>query len=201
MGAERDEAPSRAAETDQCALHLEHKVDKLKKDLEGAQGHVVSEVKGKKNLEKADFDLEGLMENMCQLEIEFNDACDELDRMEWKLESAERDAELQAARVKEHAWADHKKELDARDELITLLKEELNRLSGHKAGDAEAPPRSSSKGSGCPPDSQPEKITVPVSSSGRTVGLSLPILPTFSGEENRDIEDLFERWVRKLEIC
>ena len=63
--------------------------------------------------------------------------------------------------------------------------------------DTKAPPQSSSKGSGHTPDPQPKKETGPVSSSGRMVRLSLPILPTFLGEECRDDEDLFQRWVRK----
>ena len=62
-------------------------VDKLKKDLEGAQGHLASEVEVEK---KAEFDLKGSKENVRQLEIELNDACDEVDRLEWKLESTER---------------------------------------------------------------------------------------------------------------
>ena len=140
--AERDEALARAEQAEQRTLHLEHQVNQLKKDLEGAQGHVLSEVEIKKKLEKAEFDLKGSKENVHQLEIELDDARDEVDHLEWKLESAKRDAELQAARVKERAQADHKKELEARDEIITLLKEKLSRLSGHKAGEAEAPPRS-----------------------------------------------------------
>ena len=58
------------------------------------------------------------------------------------------------------------------------------------------PPRSSTKRSGCPPDSVHTKDPEPVPSRGRTVRLSLP---AYSGEENRDDEDSFERWVRKLE--
>ena len=61
------------------------------------------------------------------------------------------------------------------------------------------PPRSSTKRSGCPPDSVHTKDPEPVPSRGWTVRLSLPALSTYSGEENRDDEDSFERWVRKLE--
>ena len=114
---------------------------------------------------------------MRQLELELDDARHEVDRLEWKLENAARDAELQAARVKERAQADHKRELEARDELIALLKEKLSRLSEHKAMDTEVPPRSSTKRSGCPPDSGHTKYPEPVPSRGRTVRLSLPHPP------------------------
>ena len=179
-------------------LNLEQEVGQLKKDLEGTPDHVASEVERevKRRLKKAESDLAGSEENMCQLELELDDVREEVDRLEWKLEKAERDAELQAARVRERAQLDHKKELEARDELIALLKEKLSRRSEPKSMDTEAPPPSSSKGSGCTPSLQPQKETGPVSGSGRTVRLSLPTLPTFSGEECRDDE---ERWVRKLE--
>lgn len=69
----------------------------------------------------------------------------------WKVKKAERDAELQITRAKEHAQAYRKIELEARDELMALLKEKCSRLSEQKAKDTEAPPQSSSKGTGVPP--------------------------------------------------
>ena len=197
--AERDEALEKAEEAEQRVLDLEQEVDQLKKDLEGAKDHVASGVEVKQKLVRAESDLEGSKDEIRRIELELDNARDEVDRLEWKLENAERDTELQVARAKEHAQAYHRKELDARDELIALLKEKLSQLSEHKAKDAEAPPQSSSKGSGCTPDTLSKKDADSVSSSGRTVRLSLPTLPTFSGEESRDDEDLFERWVRKLE--
>ena len=199
--AERDEALERADEAERRVLDLEQEIGQLKKDLEGTTDHVASEVERevKTRLKRAESDLAGSEEHVRQLELELGDARDEVDRLEWKLESAERDAELQAARVREQAQRDHRKELEARDELIALLKEKLSRQNEPKAMDTEAPPPSSSTGSGCTPDPQHKKETVPVANSGRTVRLSLPTLPTFSGEECRDDEDLFERWVRKLE--
>ena len=200
--AERDEALERADEAERRVLDLEQEIGQLKKDLEGTTDHAASEVERevKTRLKRAESDLAGSEEHVRQLELELDDARDEVDRLEWKLESAERDAELQAARVREQAQRDHRKELEARDELIALLKEKLSRRQNEpKAMDTEAPPPSSSTGSGCTPDPQHKKETVPVANSGRTVRLSLPTLPTFSGEECRDDEDLFERWVRKLE--
>ena len=192
--AERDEALARADEAEQRVLDLEQEIGQLKKDLEGTTDHVASEVEHevKTRLKRAESDLAGSVEHVRQLEFELDDARDEVDRLEWKLENAERDAELQAARVREQAQRDHRKELEARDELIALLKEKLSRQNEPKAVDTEAPPPSSSKGSGCTPDPQHKQETGPVANSGRTVRLSLPTLPTFSGEECRDDEDLFE---------
>ena len=36
-------------------------------------------------------------------------------------------------------------------------------------------------------------------SGGRVGRITLPLLPTFSGEESRDDEETFDRWVRRLE--
>ena len=147
---------------------LQQEVGQLKKDLEGTQDHVASEVERevKRRLKKAESDLAGSEENARQLELELDDARDEVDRLEWKLDKAERDAELQAARVRECAQVDHRKELEARDELIALLKEKLSRQSEPKSMDTEKLPPSSSKGSGCTPSPQTQKETGPVSSSG-----------------------------------
>ena len=76
-------------------------------------------------LERTESDLKGSKDEIHQIEIELDDARDEVDQLEWKLENAEKDAELQITRAKECAQADHKKELEARDELIALLKEKL----------------------------------------------------------------------------
>ena len=158
--AERDEALERADEAERRVLDLEQEIGQLKKDLEGTTDHVASEVERevKTRLKRAESDLAGSEEHVRQLEFELDDARDEVDRLEWKLESAERDAELQAARVREQAQRDHRKELEARDELIALLKEKLSRRQNEpKAMDTEAPPPSSSTGSGCTPDPQHTK--------------------------------------------
>ena len=202
--AERDEALAKADDAEQRVLNLEQEIGQLKKDLEGVQvqNHVVSEVERevKKRLKRVESDLTGSEEHVGQLELELDNARNEVDCLEWKLENAKIDAELQAARVKERAQTDHKRKLEARDELIALLKEKLSWQSKPKSMDTEAPPQFSSKGSGCTPDSQPKKETEPVSSSGQTLRLSLPTLPTFSGEECRDDEDLFERWVLSWKV-
>ena len=52
----------------------------------------------------------------------------------------------------------------------------------------------SSLGSGCTPNA-PEKVP----ESGGRVRITLPSLPTFSGEESRDDEETFDRWVWRLE--
>ena len=53
--------------------------------------------------------------------------------------------------MRERAQVDHRKELEARDEIIALLKEKLSRQSEPKSMGTEEPPPSSSKGSGCTP--------------------------------------------------
>ena len=105
-------------------LDSEQKIEQLKKDLEGAQEHVASTVerKVKPRLKKAKSDLAGSKKHVHHLEIELDDARDEADCLEWNLEDAKRDAEIQAARVNEHAQEDHQKELEIRDEPIALLK-------------------------------------------------------------------------------
>ena len=59
-------------------------------------------------------------------QLELDDANDRIDQLEWKLESREREMELQLSRVKERTQADHCKKLDAHNELIALLKEKLS---------------------------------------------------------------------------
>ena len=43
---------------------------------------------------------------------------------------SQRNMELQVAHAKEQAQADHRKELEAHDELIALLKEKVQQLEG-----------------------------------------------------------------------
>ena len=117
------------------------------------------------------------------------DARDEVDRLKWKLESAQTEVELQVARAREQTQVDHRKELESRDELIALLREKVQQLKGSK----EVVELSS--GSGCAPNTA-EKV---LESGGRVGRITLPSLPTFSGEESRDDEETFDRWVRRLE--
>ena len=51
---------------------------------------------------------------------ELDEACDEIDRLEWQLEIAWKDLELSMAQAREAARLDHKKELETRVELIVL---------------------------------------------------------------------------------
>ena len=73
-------------------LDLEQEIGRLKKDLEGAQDHMMSEVecKVKTRLKRAESDLAGSEEHVRRLELELDDACDEVDYLEWKLENTER---------------------------------------------------------------------------------------------------------------
>ena len=140
---------------------------------------------------------------MRRLELDLDDANDRIDQLEWRLEQREHDSELRVAKAQDRAQEDHRKELAARDELITLLKEKLQRP-------LSAEVRPSDSGSGCSPTSDKEKkekkkaIIVEKkesdsSTSGRTARVSLPPLPTFAGDESKDDEDSFDRWIRKLE--
>ena len=88
--------------------------DSMSGQLEGVQNDLVTE-----------------KDRVHQFEQQVEDARDEVDRLQWKLESAQTEVELQVARVREQALVDHRKELEARDELIALLKEEVQ-LQGSK---------------------------------------------------------------------
>ena len=130
--------------------------------LKGIQS---SEV-GNRYLDRAETNLEDSKEHSRRIELELHEACDEIDQLKWKLENAETEAKLQVARATERARADHRKELDSRDELIALLKEKLSRLGKQKAKDTDVPPQASSSGSGCLPDPLPKKATDSVMSNG-----------------------------------
>ncbi len=64
-------------------------------------------------------------EHVLALQSDLEGAHDEADRSEWELE---RDLELAIARAKDCIRTEHAKELDTRDELISLLKEKVKRL-------------------------------------------------------------------------
>ena len=116
---EREDALAIADEAEQLVLDLEQEIEQLKKDFDGAQEHVTSAVEHEveTKLKKVKSEVAGSKEeHVGQLELVLDDAHDEVDHLEWKLEDAERDAELQAARVKERWRADHRKELKARDD-------------------------------------------------------------------------------------
>ena len=65
-------------------------------------------------------------EHATQLDLDLDNANNRINQLEWKLECCEREMELQAARAKNCAQAGHHKKLEARDELIALLKEKLS---------------------------------------------------------------------------
>ena len=130
-----------------------------------------------------------------QLELDLDDANDKIDQLKWRLEQCEHEIELQVARA---AQDNHRKELEACDELITLLKEKLQGVS--KLSSAEA--RSSISGSGCIATGNIEKKSTvgekkatdspTLTVRGRTVCVNLVPLPTFAGEESKDDEDSFD---------
>ena len=183
--AERDEAQQRADEAERQLLESQQEVGELRVE----KGHVVAErdqVSGQ--LVGVETDLVTEKDRGRQLERQLEDVRDEVDRLEWKLESAQTEVELQVARAREQALVDHRKELEARDELITLLKEKLQQQRGPKQV-VEL-----TSGSGCAP-STPEKVE----SGGRAGRMTLPSLSTFSGEESKDDGETFDRWVRRLE--
>lgn len=88
---------------------------------------------------------------MYQLELEHDDAHNEVDSLDWKLDNAERDAELEAARIKKRAQADYKKKLEGRYQHIALVKEKLRRLGKHKAREMETPHSPQAEEAGVPP--------------------------------------------------
>ena len=72
--------------------------DSMSGQLEGVQNDLVTE-----------------KDRVHQLEQQVEDARDEVDRLQWKLESTQTEVELQVARVREQALVDPRKELEARD--------------------------------------------------------------------------------------
>ncbi len=75
---------------------------------------------------------------------ELDESRDQVDRLEWELESARRDSEPLVTRAKAEVRADHKKELEARDELITLFQEKIKMLrEGHETLPTVVDPRES----------------------------------------------------------
>ena len=191
--AERDEAQERADEAERHLFELQQEVPGLNRQLEELRverDHVVAErdsVSGQ--LEGVETDLVTEKDRVRQLEQQVEDARDEVDRLQWKLESFQTEVELQVARAREQAQVDHLKELETRDELVTLLKEKVQQLKRSK----EVVELSS--GSGCAPNTA-EKV---LESGGRVGHITLPSLTTFSREESRDDEETFDRWVRRLE--
>ena len=139
---------------------------------------------------------------------ELEEARDEIDRKEWQLQEARKEAELAVARAWNEAREAHKRELEAREDLISLLKEKISALEVGRKADltANLGERSSSLGSGSPQASResPSDISdtesAPMSSERRRSGrrLSLPPLSLFSGEIADD-EGAFNRWLRKLQ--
>lgn len=113
---------------------------------------MASEARGEvsRTLERAESDLEDTKEHM---EIQLDDARNKVNRLEWKFELAEREAELLVTLAKERAQADHKKELVARNELLAFLKEKLSRQGDQKATETEVPPphKPQAQGGGVPP--------------------------------------------------
>ena len=198
--AKRDEALERAEEAEWQTLNVQRELDLVKQELEEARKSHDHEVQDKSK--EAETDLATSKDHANQLKLELDDANDRIDQLEWRLEQREYKIELRVAKAKDRAQEDHRKELEARDELITLLKEKLQRLS-------PAEVRPSVLGSGCTTTSDKENKKNAVgekkasdstsTASGRTVRVNLPPLPTFSGDESKGDEDSFDRWIRKLE--
>ena len=137
-------AQQRAEEAEQRVVELEQGTTVLK----GRLGEIQEEVREK--IEGVEEQLAGEREHASQLEQLLEEARDEVDKLEWKLEMGQKDAELKVARAREQAQADHRKEMETRDELIALLKEKLEHASGQK--EAVKP----SSGSGCAKDNTQE---------------------------------------------
>ena len=119
-------AQQRAEEAEQRVVELEQGTTVLK----GRLGEIQEEVRAK--IEGVEEQLAGEKEHASQLEQLLEEARDEVDKLEWKLEMGQKDAELKVARAREQAQADHRKEMETRDELIALLKEKLEHASGQK---------------------------------------------------------------------
>ena len=119
--AERDEAQERADEAERHLFELQQEVPGLNRQLEELRverDHVVAvrdSVSGQ--LEGVETDLVTEKDRVRQLEQQVEDARDEVDRLQWKLESFQTEVELQVARAREQAQVDHLKELETRDDI------------------------------------------------------------------------------------
>ena len=197
---ERDEALERAEEADLRAEELQGEKERLQKKLaEALESHE----------EEAESTLENEKSHVRLLEAELEKARDEIDRLEWQREVAERDLELSVARAREGTRVDHKKELETREELIALLKEKVQLLT---KGQALAKPAPAEPVSGSGSETAAVSVvTVPTKScedtpkekvtarNGRSTRMSLPTLSPFSGDESKDDGESFDRWIRRLE--
>ncbi len=188
LEAERDKARKQAEEAE---LKL-REVDEATRALESEKRHVVAERDSLRDQLAAE------QEHVLVLQSDLEGAHDEADRSEWELERAQRDLELAIARAKDCIRAEHAKELDTRDELISLLKEKVRRLlQESEKADSSDETGESKLGSGSPQvESPPKDLGL---EGDRTRRMTLPRVPMFTGEEKTGDEETFEKWVRKLE--
>lgn len=114
----RDEALERAEEAEQQTLDVQKEFDLVKRELEEARKSCDHKIRDK--LKEVETDLVTSKDHVSWLELELDDANNRIDQLKWKLEQHEYEIELHVAKAKDRAQEDHRKELDARDELITL---------------------------------------------------------------------------------
>ena len=195
---ERDGAVERAEE---AAARLSEVEAELKSAVERAEAWQPENERLQAELTEVSHELESVREEMR----------DEIDHKEFQLREGQKEVELAVARAWEQARETHKREVDARDDLITMLKEKIESL--RKGGQARLPesgPSTEEVGSGLGSGSQsPEKnrrqesggsepSTLSQGDTGSRPRLSLPSLTMFSGE-SMDDDGAFDRWLRKFE--
>ena len=137
---QRDEALGRAEEAERQVLDTECELTQVKRQLEEAR-HVRGHV-SRDRVREAESDLATSRERVRRLELDLDDANNRIDQLEWRPKQRELDSELRVAKAQDRARKDHRKERAARDDLITLLKEKLQRS-------LSAEVRPSDSGSGC----------------------------------------------------
>ena len=163
--------------------------------------------------ERSHHEVSRLVGQLDDLQVQLEEERDLVDRKQWEMDELKRCRELEVLRakegVREEIHAAHAEELRARDKLIHLLKERVAFLEKRSPQRSESPEEDQS--------TDPTVVSQVIASSGvsRVPGevkeneehalgagpavarkLTLPTLPRFGGEKQE--EDAFERWTRKL---
>ena len=157
-------------------------------------------------------------ERIEELKEQLEEARDQADCKQWEVDQLRKDSELETMRAKERVrrelQAVHAQELQARDDLVQLLKARVAELerrpaldnghrgSGQVAKVSQSGGQVSGRGSSQSPGGEDEHqaLLTSVPEEGNSEipvrKLTLPPLPKFTGEKAE--EDAFERWTRRL---
>ena len=157
-------------------------------------------------------------ERIEELQEQLEEARDQADCKQWEVDQLRKDSELETMRAKERVRGElqavHAQELQARDDLVQLLKARVAELerrpaldnghrgSGQVAKVSQSGGQVSGRGSSQSPGGEDEHqaLLTSVPEEGNSEipvrKLTLPPLPKFTGEKAE--EDAFERWTRRL---